>query len=299
MRLQLLFPQDLPHRASDLGATGPVRAAAWSERETGRTANQFALLDRFFGVTRVAGAPAFLADSARSAQQSVCTHVVTHASSMSLCRLAQLLSALELVHAVAGSGLMVAPRPAPALPALSGPTGTSNPHLSWRVGHLAFFPLIQGALVGLRTFMSAADDGDDENAVAALRFAADCLSGSIRAMEFAADFSPAEYRSQVRPTMAPPFLPEGLSGLMSADHHHLVKTFPAAAWLARQSAPEVQCAYDAVVAVVESSYAAHVHVCDRFQGAATTSLRMAPQTQMSATEVIVRMGRSRVEGLRR
>lgn len=298
MRLQLLYPHDLPSRVQDFGAVGPVAPAAWSERETGRTAERFALLDRFFGLTRVAGAASFLGESAAVSQERLREHVAAHGSSLEESRLAEVVASLELVQRVSVGGLTIrAPQTAPVL---AGDTVTpADPHRTWRVGHQAFFPLIQGALAGLRVFMTAATESDDEHGRQALEFTAECMAGSIRAMEFAADFRPRDYREKVRPSMAPPFLPQGLSGLMSADHHHLVKTYPAAAWVVRQSAPEVREAYDALVSVVESSYAAHVHVCDRFEGSGMASLRMSESSEMAATEVIRRMGRSRVEVLRR
>jgi hypothetical protein len=173
-----------------------------------------------------------------------------------------------------------------------------DPHARWRAGHQVFFPLVQATLVGLRCFVSAVLDGSEPDACDSIGFATDVMQASARALEFAADFAPGSYSGDVRPSMTPPGTPQGLSGLMSADHHEMVRLFQQLRPVAAVLDPAARRLYDDFVDTVEQTYQAHVHVCTRFRGDRIVSLRMSHASSMSASAVLEQLGATRVKALR-
>jgi hypothetical protein len=124
------------------------------------------------------------------------------------------------------------------------------------------------------------------------------MRASARALEYAADFSPAAYAREVRPSMTPPGTPQGLSGLMSADHHRMIGCFHEIRPLVAHLEGELGEFFAEFVRSAEDTYAAHVHVCDRFNGNRVVSLRMSHSNSMTASDVLAQMGRARVRMLR-
>lgn len=177
-----------------------------------------------------------------------------------------------------------------------------DPAARWLVGHQLFFVLIQGSVIGLTSFGSAADgwDAADEPTRAmtdGLELAASFLRGSAAAMRFASDFAPEDYDRTVRPHMAPPRVRAGFSGFQTRDHAYLVRLLsalkPALTALNGRSG-----AHKELVDAVVAAYSAHEFVCARFRGDVLPSLRMAAasrgRTGRAGVEVVRELMRKRL-----
>ncbi|MET0133576.1 MAG: hypothetical protein ABW215_08275, partial [Kibdelosporangium sp.] len=152
--------------------------------------------------------------------------------------------------------------------------GELQPHRRWHVGHRLFFTLIQVTIQAVTGLSQAARARD----VAGVRECVDLVRltslGSAAALRLAADFSPVDYQRTVRPTMLPPHVRPGFSGLQTRDHHHLVRAMGKLradmATVAELGAP-----HTTLISAIRSLYDAHAHVCTRFGGGVAPSLRMA------------------------
>lgn len=326
MKQLLLFPDDLPVTVADTraapshavlrlaaalrGGAGCADLAAvlddtparpdgvkierWAWRERSRRTEQFAILDTFFGVLRVsADTAAMFGHSAAVAYHALLTDVARGGTDLPRAQWNQLRWGLETIARFCTDGERARPPDGPVPVA----TAQRDPHLRWRVGHQVFFPLVQATVVGLRCFLSAVLDDDFDTAAEALRFADDVMLASGRALEFAADFDPADYARAVRPSMTPPGTAQGLSGLMSADHHVMVGLFQKVVPVAAVLDPQLRTSYDRFVDTVETTYQAHQHVCVRFRGDHVVSLRMNHSSSLTAVDVLAQLGATRVKGL--
>ena len=327
MRQLLLFPHDLPKTVSaargahsfdvlrladalDHGTDSPpailetlrgarlrpdgVELDRWESHITSRRAEQFAILDAYFGVNRTtAAAQQMFGHAAALAYRTMLEDTFEFGTDLDAGQWNELRWGLEsMVRFCTGtspSGPTDAPVPTRIRP--------RDPHRRWRTGHQLFFPLIQGVVVGLECFASANIAGDEAAARESACFAAAVMRASGRALEFAADFGPDSYTTAVRPSMTPPGTPQPLSGLMSADHHQMILCFHQVGPLVSTLSAELRRFYDAFVEAVEGTYAAHRHVCARFRGDRVVSLRMSHSSSMTAADVVQQMGNARVKVL--
>ena len=204
---------------------------------------------------------------------------------------------LEMTGSPAGPGLVGPASAAPPRPCPAGWRDGYDPGERWMVGHRLFFALIQGAIVGLNCFASAAADQAMPEAGEGLALAAAFLRSSAAAMKFASDFAPADYDATVRPAMAPPKVRTGFSGLQTRDHAYLVRMLGALKPVL--TGPHVPGpAHEEFVESVVSAYAAHEFICERFRGGVLPSLRMAAAshgtTGHTGVQVIRQMMRARL-----
>jgi hypothetical protein len=162
----------------------------------------------------------------------------------------------------------------------------TDPHRRWRIGHHVFFTLTQSLIVGLNCFRSARADGDTGLARRMLGLATRLLAASAVAFVFAGEFSSSQYDTQVRPSMEPPTVSGGFSGLMSADHHYLVSLLAALRPELRDLPVELVADHRRFVAAMEQAYEAHKYVCARFGGDRGASLRMNTASTVTAVDVI-------------
>lgn len=324
MRLLLAFPEDLPSdmeqlraipspavitaaQAIEAGSLDPIALLAvlrpmglrpdgvkidrWTSKSSGRRATQFTVLDDFFGVNRVAaGAPEMFSHSAVVAYRTFLTDSVEFGSGLEPDSWNAIRHGLETVICFAvGSDL-------PRSIDIAVPSGHRNgdPHRRWRSGHQVFFPLIQAIVVGLQCFVSAVTTRSPQRAEAAMNLATEAMAASAAAMRFAADFSPTDYTRYIRPSMTPPGVAQSLSGLMSADHHHLVHAFHELRPLVADLDERIVPAFEAFCAATRGTYDAHVHVCDHFRGNEVASLRMSQSHSMTASDVLTQMGEARM-----
>ncbi|MGB9376478.1 MAG: hypothetical protein WCB04_03090 [Mycobacteriales bacterium] len=174
-------------------------------------------------------------------------------------------------------------------PPVSVPTvlrGTLDPHRRWRVGHHLFFALTQALIVALQTLRDALNKGDDDASVHALRLARKLLRASSAAFVFASEFGPGQYHVAVRPSMEPPHVSAGFTGLHSPDHHYLVRLFGRVRNDLGSMSPRVAEQHAEFIRALESTYEAHKYVCGRFGGETGTSLRVSEASALAATQVI-------------
>jgi len=188
-----------------------------------------------------------------------------------------------------------APQPAARPPA---PTGRMGPSHRWQVGHRVFFVLTQGLIVALRSFAAALSTQDIEAARAGLRLAALLLDASAAAFKFTGEFNARQYERSVRPSMEPPAVSEGFSGLLSPDHQYLVRV-TAALRPVLAGLPDTALAADhqALVSALRGVYATHKYVCSRFAGDTEPSLRTAQGSGKAAVQVLDSLGQARVKCL--
>jgi hypothetical protein len=161
-----------------------------------------------------------------------------------------------------------------------------DPHRRWRTGHHVFFVLTQSLIVALSCFHEARREGDTGLAQRMLRLAARLLRGSSAAFIFAAEFSASQYQSRVRPSMEPPAVAAGFSGLLSPDHHYLVKLMARLRPVLRDLPAELAEDHRLFVRALEATYESHKYVCARFGGDRGASLRMSGASDLPAVDVI-------------
>jgi hypothetical protein len=154
----------------------------------------------------------------------------------------------------------------------------------WVRGHQIFAVLTQCLIfeVGL---LEGAHRSQDWSGVAN---SAEALSQLLRAcawsLELTGDYPANMYEALVRETMSPPNQPDGFSGLLSSDHHFLVKQLreakPAMELLRDRDQPRHKLITDALAQVYDS----HKYVCSRFVGSEKTSLLMAKNADRSGAD---------------
>lgn len=255
----------------------------------------FAVHDGFFGVFRAADAtPELLAHCVLVGYRTVLREAMRCGTTLDEAQWGRLRHGIEATVAYLLGLPIGQARPAPV------PAGTValDPHRRWRSGHHVFFPLIQAIVLGLGCFQSAVNAGRIEEADEALAFATVVMTASSDAMCFASDFPPQHYSGAVRPAMAPPYLPVGLSGVMSEDHDLLIRRFREL----REVFPALQDRLvprrEAFIAAVEDTYDAHKRVCAKFDGEHVVSLRMSADSAAKAVGVLEQLERSRLNTLR-
>jgi hypothetical protein len=168
----------------------------------------------------------------------------------------------------------------------------------WKVGHRLFFVLNQGILARLGALAEAVAAGDAAGRTEALRSCSLLLRAAGAALHFTADFAPEHYLDRVRPSMMPPHVPPGFSGLDGRDHQVLIEVF-------RELRPVFSSLADAEAAIFRDAarcmLESHSCVCDRFGGAEHPSLRMLADdadTRQAASGVLRRLNQSRERLLR-
>jgi len=173
-----------------------------------------------------------------------------------------------------------------------------DPHRRWRTGHHVFFVLTQSLIVTLSCFLEARSDGDLDLAGRSLRLAARLLSGSAAAFVFSGEFSAGQYRDHVRPSMEPPSVSSGFSGLLSPDHHYLVRLLAQLRPALRDLPAELADDHRLFVRALDEAYESHKYVCSRFGGDRGGSLRMSETSEVPAVDVIHRLKVARTKLVR-
>jgi hypothetical protein len=165
---------------------------------------------------------------------------------------------------------------------------TADPLERWIVGHHVFLVLIQGLIVSLNCFQSTHAGHDAAGAEEALDLAAVLMNGASTALRCAGDFPRSSYDATVRPTMMPPHVPPGMSGVLARDHTHLVKTLHGQRASFAALEPPLSAAYERFAAAFAETYDCHKLVCAHFGGGERASLLNgdAPETGIEALEAM-------------
>ena len=168
----------------------------------------------------------------------------------------------------------------------------------WIQGHHVFLILIQGLIISLSCFESAFNEGVVEESSSALELATALMDGSSAALHHAGDFSPSVYITNVRPTMMPPNVLPGMSGILARDHRHLVKILHSQRSLFCTLEPPLRQKYNEFVSAFGCAYEAHKLVCAHFGGAERPSL-LNENAQQSGVELLDELKQSRLKGFSR
>jgi hypothetical protein len=131
-----------------------------------------------------------------------------------------------------------------------------------------------------------------------LALAADLLLASASAFRFACDFPPEAYRDVIRPSMMPPHVAEGFSGLLSYDHRYLVQLLTRLRPLMAEGEARFPTAHARLTLALERVYDDHKFICARFGGAEAPSLRGRTCSHLSGVEQLETYRRARLRLLR-
>ncbi|MGW1771251.1 hypothetical protein [Streptomyces sp. NPDC002104] len=255
-------------------------------REVPSLEEAFSEHDAFFGVARAHGPADLFLRALLVAEIDTVLDLARTASSLSAAERSTLVgggSAL-LGHRRAGRGggeLVRPPRQLvrPPEDGTAPPADERTAQLRWASGHRLFFAHLQAITVTCGCAVHARTVAEQDMYLDhTVMF---CTSAAL-AMRHAADFAPELYVRSIRPTMTPPRVGSGFSGLQTRDHHHLVQSLDS---LGTRLLPDVAegTTYRRFTEALGQLYAAHVHVCSRFGGDANPSLRMEASKEDSAT----------------
>jgi len=146
----------------------------------------------------------------------------------------------------------------------------------WVVIHHIFLVQLQGLLLAHRILQDALRRGDTAAAARDLLFAAELLRAAAAAMRLAKHIESVDYARDVRPSMEPPNVSRGFSGLWSADHAAVLQTMRRVGPLV-SSTPALGPARDTYLRVLSQVYCVHADICSAFVGSGA-SLQMLTET---------------------
>jgi diaminopimelate decarboxylase/aspartate/methionine/tyrosine aminotransferase len=169
-----------------------------------------------------------------------------------------------------------------APPAWSPIPGAVDPLARWRCGHGVFFVLAQRLIVVHGWLQRALEQHDMHAAAEALHTSSELWWASAAAFKYTADFPPDDYARLVRPSMSPPYVSDGFSGLSSPDHAALLQRLRVTQPLLQPLPSALRHAHRRYLWAMNAAYDSHAYVCECFvsEGA---SLR---NPQSSATVVL-------------
>lgn len=247
--------------------------------------------DRHFGVVRVRGdSGAIFLSSLLVSYLDMLDDVERGGTSLSQAQWTDLLRVPKLIFDFA------ARRPALAAGGNDVPVpvgrGELLPQRRWDVGHRLFFTLLQTMTQMVASLSGAARAGDEADAREFVELLRLTTLGCTASLRLTADFSIVDYELGVRPTMLPPHVRPGFSGLQTRDHYRLLQALrklqvdmPTVIPLGEPHAE--------LIAAVRGLHDAHAYVCTRFGGATGPSLRMAALGQSAVKGVEALRGLAR------
>ncbi|MCC3766186.1 hypothetical protein [Streptomyces sp. UNOC14_S4] len=93
----------------------------------------------------------------------------------------------------------------------------------WKLGHQALHLLLTAMNLDLDSCLSAAQGAVWHRLADSMAEVCLLYDAATAAMEYAADFPVTAYRDEIRPTMEPPHMPAGFSGVFNRDHRAMVR----------------------------------------------------------------------------
>ncbi|MGW6612300.1 hypothetical protein ACWGA0_02375 [Streptomyces erythrochromogenes] len=272
-----------PSSATDLVQLRQVLAPADYEhagpQETPPLEDAFSEHDTFFGVARAHGSADLFLRALLVAEIDTAFDLARTASSLSPAERSMLVGGgsalLRHGRSRRAGGQLIRPPDASTAP----PADERTAQLRWQSGHRLFFAHLQAITVTCRC---AVDARTAAGQAAYLEHTVLFCTSAALAMRHAADFDPELYVRSIRPTMTPPHVGSGFSGLQTRDHYYLVQSLDS---LATRLLPDVAggATYREFEEALKLLYAAHVHVCRRFGGDTNASLRMEASKEDSGT----------------
>ncbi len=160
----------------------------------------------------------------------------------------------------------------------------------WSRGHRIFAVLIQGLVVALGCLASRRPT--EVEPTAALAITVRLMRAATAALRLAADLPAARYAQWIRPRMAPPHAPPGVSGTWWSDHAYMVtmlrQLWPELAQLDKSHPSQMT----ALRRELTMTYAAHRSICAAFVGPTASSL-LSASGGIPATTALARLSTSR------
>ncbi len=161
----------------------------------------------------------------------------------------------------------------------------------WQVAHRYFFCIIQGIVANLDRLQSAIDNKDWNAANQIFYRTGRLLVGAAATMKLAGDFSGEDYEKIIRPSM-----PEGFSGLLSADHRAMVTRLTKLKAHIAVLPKETAEAHDFFTRSLAICYDSHIHVCSEFGGDNAPSL-LASKSEKTGVEMLDSFKRNRLASI--
>lgn len=93
-----------------------------------------------------------------------------------------------------------------------------TPVLRWKVGHHLFHLLLSMMNSTSDEVITAFNSSDWDTASSSLLDLATLMDSSTATMHYASDFPRSSYEEIIRPSMEPPWMPPGFSGVFNKDH---------------------------------------------------------------------------------
>jgi hypothetical protein len=142
----------------------------------------------------------------------------------------------------------------------------------WKRGHHAFHVVIVAMNTRLRETGAGVAAGDWDVVAAAMRDLAGLYDAATAIMRYTGGFQRTEYETLIRPSMMPPLVSPGFSGVFNREHAHLLRTFGELRTVMRRALarddhpvpPPAEAAWAALRAAQRANLAAHMLVCRRF-----------------------------------
>jgi hypothetical protein len=163
-----------------------------------------------------------------------------------------------------------------------------DPIERWICGHHVFFVLVQGLLAAHTWFARALSDGRRHEAVENLALTTDLWWAAAAAFRFAGDFPRAAYIEIVRPSMAPPHVSEGFSGLAFAEHRLLITLLQSLRPQLEALPTELHAQRERYMWAFNTMYESHAYVCAHFVEEGASLRGRAVRRQPNAAAAIVR-----------
>src|SRR5215212_4947442 len=173
-----------------------------------------------------------------------------------------------------------------------------DPLARWIRGHHIFLVLIQSVITAVNCFIDAYNARELKLSVDILDMTTRLFDGCSASLHFTGDFLPSEYQNTVRPSMMPPNVPPGMSGVLARDHEYLMHLLRGQKQLFGNLDDCLSENYRKFVSAFENTYQAHKLVCSRFVGDERPSLLNRDEAD-AAVAVLEKVKMSRLKSFHR
>lgn len=170
----------------------------------------------------------------------------------------------------------------------------------WMRGHQLFLVITQAMIASLNNLeVIVGHGGDDSEMAGAIEQLVRLLRAAAGSMRLTGDFPPDIYDTTIRPSMAPPELPDGFSGIFSSDHRFLVTRLREITPRFSGLKERLHDAHALLVKAFADLYDDHINVCANFVSSEKNSLLMADGARCTALEQLGKFKKSRLRLLGR
>lgn len=252
------------------------------------------LHDSYFGVVRVpAGDVVCHVEAIVLAAQLLLREMRTGSDRFGMADFSKLAKGIELAFELATG---VRPEPIALLHAV--PAAKSSAFAisrRWIRGHQMFLVITQAMIACVNHLEALLTDPDsvDQQSQRIDQLIV-LLNAAAAAMRLTGDFSPEIYDTIIRPSMAPPFMPDGFSGIFSSDHRYLVMRLRDISPYMAGLKERLGEAHGALVASFSALYDDHREVCGNFVSSEKNSLLMADGARCTALDQLAKFKKSRL-----